>query len=466
MTTRALTWVLPAITAAGLGMWRLTGASLWADELATWGAVRLSWDQLRQLTGSVDVILLPYYGALHAYTKIAGTGTTALRLPSVIAVTLTALAVVALGRRAGGDRAGLAAGMLFALLPVVSRYAQEARPYALVILFAALALLALVRLLEGPTVTRTALYTAAVAGAGLAHPLGGMLMVAGHAVAVPLVLRPWKVRTALLCMLGAGIGSVPALLLAVRGQAQSAQISWITLVDWNTVQGLPQNMFVSAACGGILLALAVLGVRRPTTALAAAAFVPPVLLLVVGVLTPIFVPRYALVALPALAALAGAAAVRAGRPQAVAVLALTAVLAYPVHTELRESDGHGQDSARIAAVIGPRWQPGDVVVFPDRRYSIPWAMRDIYERYLPAPRPPDVLRVRGQREDGTLLAEECPEASCLGTPNRIWVVGVSPAADLLTDMTPAKRKRIEAGYRVEQRWGFKLLAIALLERRP
>lgn len=109
-------WAVPALVALVLGLWRLTGPALWADELATWGAVRLSWSQLWQLAGSVDAVLTPYYVLMKVYAAVAGTSTAALRLPSVAAIIVATVVVTALGRRLGGTRLGLLAGLLFAIL--------------------------------------------------------------------------------------------------------------------------------------------------------------------------------------------------------------------------------------------------------------------------------------------------------------------------------------------------------------
>ncbi|GGN05686.1 mannosyltransferase [Actinoplanes campanulatus] len=451
--TTPLVWALPAVVTAVLGGWRLTGAALWADELATWGAVRLSWERLWRLADAVDVVLTPYYAGLKAFAVIAGTGTTALRLPSLLAMILTTLVVVALGRRAGGDTAGLGAGLLFAVLPVTSRYAQEARPYALAMLGAALALLALVRLLERPTAGRAALYAAAVAATGLCHPLSGLLMIAGHALAGWRLPRLWPPA--------ALAGSLPALALCLSAAGQSAQISWITLVGAQTVRNLPQQLFASAVVGGLILGLAILG-SSTGKALAGAGFVPIVLLLAAGLLTPVWVARYVLITVPALVVLATWSLSRA---HLAAVVALAAFLGYPAQLDIREPAGHGQDSARIAAVIRPLYRPGDVAVFPDAHYSIAWAPRDLYQRYLPTPRPPDVLATTGQRLTGRLAARECPDAACLGAPDRIWVIRVDSPADPLQDMTAAKRDRIADGYRIARRWSYPLLGITLLERR-
>jgi mannosyltransferase len=457
-------WALPPLTAAGLGVWRLGGPALWADELATWGAVRLSWSQLWQLTGSVDAVVLPYYALLKAYTALAGTGTIALRLPSVAAVTATAVVVAALGRRLAGDRAGLVAGLMFALIPGTSRYAQEARPYALTALFAALSLLFLIRLRERPDFTTVSGYAATTALTGLFHPLSAVLMLAAHAAAV--IGRGW--RPAGTWLAAAAIGSVPALVLSVRGLAQGAQVSWIRLLDGDALEAVPQNLFASAAVGGIVLGLAAVGIRRgvPGVCVACAGFIPPALLLVAGIWAPVWVGRYVLLAVPALAVLAGAEAARAGRVQAATAIAVGVLFSYPMQLDLRSPAGHGQDSARIAEIIGPRYLAGDVVVFPDTPPSLPWAPRDIYERYLPEPRPPDVLRETAQRADGQFLASECLWAACLGTPARIWVIRADHLPDPLDGMPPAKRMQIAKHYKRVQRWNYPLLNVVLYERMP
>jgi mannosyltransferase len=456
-----LLWALPALVSAGLGIWRLTGPALWADELATWGAIRLPWSQLGKLMGTVDVVLAPYYAAMKAYAAIAGTSTTALRLPAVVAMIATTLLTTALGRRLGGPLAGLFAGLLLAVLPAISRYGQEARSYAFVMFAATLAALILVRLVERPTIGRAAAYAGAVALAGLSHPLSALLVIASHAVVLG------RRRPRFYWLPAAAAGALPALVLTYLGSTERGQVSWIKLLRVEQLQVLPDRIFLSGAVAGIVIALAVLGSRWSENALpiVATAFGPILLLLLAGLVTPVWVARYVLVALPAMAALAAAAALRFGTAPAVVILLLTTAAGWPAQLDARASDGHSEDSAKIAAVISPLYRPGDVVVFPDTHPSIPWAPR-IYQRYLPAPRPPDVLRTAPQRTDGRFLATECPDASCLGDPPRIWVVRVDYSNDALADMAPGKRRRIALRYHSVRRWQYSLLTIILLERKP
>ena len=465
-----LSWVVPALLATGLGVWRLTVPALWADELATWGAVRLTWAQLWKLSGSVDVVLTPYYAAMKVYTSVAGTSTAALRLPAVVAIVATTALVAALGRRIGGPQLGLFAGLVFALLPVTSRYGQEARSYALVMFAATLAVRCLIRLLERPRLGRATGYAGALLLTSLSQPLSATLVLVGHGIAVflwqlPIRSRGWRATWSWLA--AAAVGGSPAAVLLTLGYGSRGQISWISKLSLNGLQAVPDRVFLTGALGGLVLALAVVAVRRQLDhiCLAAAGFGPLVALVVAGAVVPVWVARYVLVVVPPLAVLAAAAALRFGRPQAVATLALLVILGSAAQLDVRRPAGHSEASTKIASVIGPRYRPGDVAVFPDTHPSIPWAPRDIYERYLPAPRPPDVLRTAPQRSDGHFLATECPDANCLGDPSRIWVIRVDNAADPFQRMAPGKQRRLRDHYRVVQRWSYPLLGIFLLARK-
>lgn len=78
----------------------------------------------------VDAVLAPYYALVKVWTAVAGSSDLALRLPSLAAMIGAAGLVGALGARLAAPRHGLLAGLLFAVLPSATRFAQEARPYA------------------------------------------------------------------------------------------------------------------------------------------------------------------------------------------------------------------------------------------------------------------------------------------------------------------------------------------------
>ena len=94
---------------------------------------------------------LAYYLLLHFWMAAFGDSIDAMRTLSVLTMAGAAVCVALLGRRLAGARAGLISGLVFALVPSVSRFAQEVRFYAPAVLVATLATLLLVRALDQPS---------------------------------------------------------------------------------------------------------------------------------------------------------------------------------------------------------------------------------------------------------------------------------------------------------------------------
>jgi mannosyltransferase len=461
-------WLWPALVTAGLGLSRLGGAALWADELATWGAVRLSWGDLFRLMHHVDATVGPYYVLEKAWTVPAGTSTVALRLPSVAAMVAAAALVAILGARLSGRWVGLLAGLGFALVPATSRYAQEARPYALTVLFAVLATLLLARLLDRPTAAGVAGYAVAVALLGAAH-LAGLLLLVGHAVAV-LARRRRGVTVRWL------VGAVAALLVLAPlgwvGHRQRAQIGWIGPSHWRTLAGVPAVIFDDSGVGVALIVLALLGLSRgrPAALLAGWAVGPVVALYVAGKLTPAFWPRYLLFTMPAWVLLAAIFLGRTGRVRALGVLVAIGLLGAPVQDAIRQPDGHNHATTRAAAIIAAGQRPGDGIVYALHEPVVPWEPRDIVARYVPAPhRPRDIFAVAPQRRDGRLTAIECADpAVCLAgaDPPRIWVLRYETQLDPLRGIGEPKETLLRSRYRLARLWLVKGLTVGLLTRSP
>jgi mannosyltransferase len=179
----SLAWAVPAVATAALGLYRIGVPMLWRDELATWSATSRTLPQLWAMVHHIDAVLGVYYLGLHLWMMVFGDSATAMRIPSVIAMTGAAAAVALTGRRLGGVGAGLAGGLVFALIPGVSRYAQEARPYAFAAFFAALSTLLLLRAVERPRWPRWGGYALALAAAGVCN-LIAFCVLTGHVVIV------------------------------------------------------------------------------------------------------------------------------------------------------------------------------------------------------------------------------------------------------------------------------------------
>ncbi|TDC67853.1 hypothetical protein E1193_31465, partial [Micromonospora sp. KC606] len=185
--TPALVWLVPTLATLAVGLVGIGHAQPWRDELATWSAATRPLPDLLRLTGTLDATAGPYYLLMHGWVRLGGDSPAALRLPSALAMAAAAGLTAVLTSRLLGARAGLLAGLIFTVLPGTSRYAQEARPYALATFLAVLATLLLVTALRRPTWPCWAGYAAAAAGLGLAHLLA-LALLAAHAV---VVLASW-----------------------------------------------------------------------------------------------------------------------------------------------------------------------------------------------------------------------------------------------------------------------------------
>jgi mannosyltransferase len=434
---------------------------------------------------------------LKAWTGLAGTSTVALRLPSVLAMAVTAGLVSVLGsaccRATGrvptGRWGGLLAGAGFAVVPMTSRYAQEARPYAFVILFAVLASLLLVRLVERPAPARAVAYAAAILLLGAFHVVSLLLLV-GHAVPVLATLgrrtgpaeeptgRHRTVLVAWACATGAAL--VLLLPLAWLGRRQRAQISWISPAHWQTLVNTPSTLFGSGLVAGALVILAALaliyrwrsgppagrGAVDPVILLTAWAVGPILALYLIAKLTPLFWPRYLLYTMPAVVLLATLALIRLKKVEAAGVVAVIAVLGVPAQQGFREVDGHNHATSQAAGIIAAGERPGDAIAYALHEPVVPWEARDIVARYVPADRrPDDVFAVTAQRTDGQLLATECPDpASCLdrADPDRIWVLRYQNLGDPLAGIGEPKQQLLQSRYHLQSLWLVRGLTVALL----
>jgi mannosyltransferase len=182
-------WLVVAIPIAGellLGGYRIAGPSLWRDEAATISGSNRPAGAIWDLTSHQDAVHGLYYLLIHAVIAVGGTSETALRLPSLIAMALAAGLTAELGRRLARKTGlpapgaiGLLAGLLLAVVPLTTRYAQEARPYALTTLFAVAATYLLVRAVEDHRWPWWAGYAVAVVLTGLFN-LFALLLVVAH----------------------------------------------------------------------------------------------------------------------------------------------------------------------------------------------------------------------------------------------------------------------------------------------
>ncbi|MFJ6797879.1 glycosyltransferase family 39 protein [Streptomyces sp. NPDC091268] len=471
-----LVWLWPALLTLALGLYGCGRVELWRDELATWNAIDRSPSELLHLLENVDAVTGVYYLFIQQWTTLFGHSLVMFRLPSMLAMAGAAAFVALTARKLFDTRTALVAGLLFALIPSVSRYAQEARGYAFVVLAVSAATFLLLRALERPTAGRWALYAVSVCTAGIFHMIS-LVFLASHALIVLLRWRTGRERRLLTGFaLWVVIALLPLLPLAVLGRRQvGRQLDWL---DRPTLQYVAdvfwRGLFGSTWISLIMLALAVLPLawsrgRRPAYEIGAVAVLPILMLWTVSQgSTPYFLDRYLLFTLPAWAVLA-AAGLAALRPKAFLALGLVAVLVLCVHGERsirKPFSRENFDAKTAAAVIAEGYEPGDGLA-PLRGHVKPLQYNIALGYYLPENvHLKDVFVAKSAVELGDLYPQLCTDpAACIGDLRRVWVVTEgSPDSNPFSGFSPAERKALTQAFPKRTVTPVPGMTVTLLER--
>ena len=479
----ALIAVLPAVAAAAISLRGLGDREMWEDEYATWHASTLSLSQLVALLRHIDMVHATYYLILHGWVELAGSSPLALRLPSVLAMAICAACVALIGRRLATAPVGLVAGLIFAVVPSVSRYAEEARSYALVTMGAAVATLMLLRALEKDTRLRLALYGLSIAFIGLVHFVA-LTVLGAHAVLLLLTTRPTEARRWRIVEAG-GIAMLVVIPLLALASQQSSAIGWIT-ADAERVKSFPEHVFLSTTVATTIIILACIGAiflltsRRPgdrnvAAMLATWALLPPIFCYASFPLLHLFLPRYVLFIVPAWSILAAVAACRSGElvwrhlwpVTAVLAILVVAWVGLPDQRAVRASPVAGQPDFRGATTeIHDKLKPGDGIVYNDpfgasadlARQAVTYEMRD-------EPRPRDVFLRQTAAQRGWYAASECVDPKpCLGTAPRLWLIYTGFSRDPFAGMAADRASILKRDYAVAGTDKFTGVVLVLLTR--
>lgn len=473
-TRRAVPPAASAAVALAVGLWRITEPPLWRDEAATLSAVaERSLPDLMRLLGTIDAVHGLYYLFMHAWTAVFGTGVLAIRLPSALALAVAAAVVAALGGRLADAWVGMAAGLLVAASPVLSRHAQEARQYTVTTALAAVSTYLLVRALQERSSRWFAAYAVSVALVGWIH-LFTLLILPVHLAALWTVRgdRVLPIRWALAA--GAGAAALlPILPLALRQRA--GQVEWITAPDATALMRL-----VDALAGGRVLIVPVLVLavaawwRRPAPdarvdlrILATAwAVLPPALLLAASLIEPVYWLRYVIFAVPGVALLA-AVGLRALPPWgAPAALAAMLALTVPMHLQVRSPTSRVDDVRRVAQIIAEHRRPGDGLVFEEETYrrivaADPKAFAGL----------PDLTLERPADQVADLQGSEISDVATLrrraAGVRRVWYVDRSDMEGAPGSWDQVKEEEFghSKEWRQAGRWRFRGGTVRLYERR-
>ncbi|MCJ8505913.1 hypothetical protein MRU69_13790 [Kocuria flava] len=223
----------------------ITRPPVWTDEAATISAADRGVSAFVDLVSTIDIVHGLYYLLMMPWIDVFGSSPLSIRTPSALVLTAGAFIAVRLTMRyahvEAPDRAvtaGLAAGVLFAVLPGLAWMGQEARPYPFGTVCALLAWWSYERWLRTHEDRWLILLV-------VAHLLA-IYFTLYAAMAVPLyVLRALGHgrRTALKATGAAaalGAGTLPLVLTAVP---QQGQVSWISTTPLSMLQGMAAKQF-------------------------------------------------------------------------------------------------------------------------------------------------------------------------------------------------------------------------------
>ncbi|MGY0062636.1 glycosyltransferase family 39 protein [Streptomyces sp. LZ34] len=367
---RAAVALAPAGLTLALGLWGIRREnSMWRDESTTYQVAHRGVADILHLLGDADVAHGLYYLLMHGVFALWDGGLPALRLPSVLAMAAAAAGVALLGHRLAGPRAGLCAGVVFALAPAVQRYAQEGRSYALVCAAVVWCTHLLLSAVANPRKRTWAGYAAAASMTCLLHEFA-VLAVLAHGLALVLARVPAPVRRS-----WARAASAVAVVLAplvIVSQQQAALVGWIGAPGQPELLGFAALTAVGIGCATVPLPAP--GPIPLRTLALPLLILPAATLLAVSWIHPIYVDRYVLYSYVGFALLAGAgldAALRAAPHPKVGAAALAAVAVaalLPYSIELRTPQSRLDDPMAAARAVRELTRPGDGVLFvPARR---------------------------------------------------------------------------------------------------
>jgi uncharacterized membrane protein len=397
---------LVVLTAAAAAIRLAVPRGLWLDEAISVHQAHLGLRAMLHALAQTDRQPPLYQLALWATVHLGGTSDFAVKLPSILAGTLVVPVLYLLGRELYDRRTAVVAALLGTVAPVLVWYAQEARGYAFVTLFASLAVLGLARVVHGGRAGSWALYALSASALLWTHWFGGLLVLATLALlavhaarhrpgrgfalgaaacllvlaAQLVVLAPMATSQVQATGSGGGYAGAAGGGTGVTFYTVTANLTWLLA----GFQPPRVTQLLSAIWPlGMLAALLALGRRAHagTKLLAACALLPPLALLAWGIADPtIFEIRYfiacAPLALVLVARAVTAAPTRAARLGSGAAVVALLVLALVVQQRSPANPRRYDDRAAIAQArraMGPH----DVLLYE------PAELGYLLERYAP-----------------------------------------------------------------------------------
>jgi mannosyltransferase len=391
---RQSAWVFGTVgvlATAILALIRLSAKPLWHDEAFSEAVAQLDLPTMWRAIIQGEAFNGLYYLILHPWVRVAD-GEAWLRLPSVMFGVLAVFALFLLNRRLFNVPIATISCLLLAVNPFFVQYEQEARPYAMAVLAAVLATHLFVRAVEGDSLWRwlayggvgaLAIYVHLFAGLVVAAHLGSLLLrrprpramdiVAGYGL-TGLLVAPLLVR-----LLSGGHLRRPFIAQPTLGSFDDLFRSLIGADGASLWEGRLLLLTYFLACvGGLLAGMSTIRIRRGSGSdeglwrwgvVLSWLAVPVVGSFAISVSwTPLFLPRYLIVALPPLAtiAAAGIAALPRSWLRAAGLALLVGLSFRPLLTYYAAHSKNGEDWRGTVAYIAREERAADGVVFLSR----------------------------------------------------------------------------------------------------
>jgi 4-amino-4-deoxy-L-arabinose transferase-like glycosyltransferase len=386
-----------------------------------------------------------YYAVTFVFRHVLGSGHLGLRAPALLSAVLVAPAVYLLGRRITTRRGAVAAGLITATVPYLTRHGQTARMYATAALLAVVATILYLRLVDSERNGDVLIY-GVVAAAGVWVHAFGVLVVASHVAHAVTFERPWQdgsLRRVTGGFVVAGVGSLPVVWLVVArvasGRTAGGTPEFTIQTVWVTLQGLVKlgvwtGTYESFDTARELVALFVLVVvaglglrslydpqsellddRAVTIPLTVGVVSLGVLAVVSVVIEPVWAGRRLAVVAPFLYLAVGVGAGRVDRHRLTVVVVTGLVVVFAIGSFLL-----------VAPVSRPAWDDG--VTYVDAKADAD----DLVVSGNPHPQP----EVEYYREGGGYThvgigfswTNESVSSKVIG-PDTVWVIGYSERAD-------------------------------------
>jgi mannosyltransferase len=395
--------------------------SKWNDEAATQTAALRSLPHLWQMMQNIDAVHGTYYFLMHFWVLAFGTSNFALRAPSMIAVGIACAGVVVLGRKLGGRRVAIFAGLAFLILPRVTWMGIEARSLAMTAAVAVWLTVLLVHAVERRTVGWWAFY-AGLAAVGVLLNVYVALLVIAHGVTL-LIARKRLVNRRRL-YIGWGASAIAAAILSFPidrlSLSQTGQLPFGPLNLTSTLNTLlfaqyfsgatptygrgvpfpPTSLWSAAvilvAVVGWTLVIAPAASRRfrpipprriplsPLSILFPWIVVPTALVLTSSIfMHPMYTGRYFSFTTPAVALLMGSTIARLRVPwMRVATIGFLAVLVLPIYISQRGPTAkNGTDWQQAAAILQAHAQAGQDIYYSPARLNSKVSIHKISQAY-------------------------------------------------------------------------------------